>query len=248
MIPHYVDQGSPEWWALKLGVPSASNFHKIISPKKMEPSAQAGDYMLRLIAEKILKESTDDQLKIEWAERGKVEQPHAAQAFEFLTDLKLKPIGFITTDDGRLGCSPDYLIADHPQAVEIKCPAPWTHLGYLLNGLDDNYRPQVQGQLLIGGFDMVHFYSYHPQLPGRHIGTVVDRGFQPKLVAALYVFLERLDRAFERAVALGCRVVSTPAARPLERAYPDTGDHEPPLQLEVPDAGGRDNVTILDAG
>ena len=62
--------------------------------------------------------------------------------------------GAVPSDDGRIGCSPDRTVMEKGgrySLVEIKCPAPWTHIGYLLDGPGADYRQQVQGQLLVTG-------------------------------------------------------------------------------------------------
>lgn len=244
---HLVDQGSAEWYAVRLGIPTASNFHKIVTPAKGELSTAKTmwDYMHRLIAERLLKDSMDSQLKVEWIEHGKAEEPHAAQHFEFTNSVHLEPVGFVTNDEGRLGCSPDALIRGSREAVEIKCPAPWTQIGYLLDGPGADYQPQVQGQIWVGQFECVHFYSYHPRMPAQHIPTLPNPNYLPKLSSALSYFVDELDRRTERARALGAYVVTERVTRPLDQAYGDQAaqEAEPPIQVVVPDGG-----SILDAG
>ena len=45
------DQGTPEWWAARCGIPTASQFSKIITPVKGEPSTSWLDYACQLIAD-----------------------------------------------------------------------------------------------------------------------------------------------------------------------------------------------------
>lgn len=201
---HFVDQGTEEWRALRIGVPTASNFHKIITPKTGKPSTQARGYMYQLIAEKLLNEQMEDGAnRVEWVERGKIEQPNAERQLQFTHNLELEPVGFVTTDDGRLGCSPDALVVGKSEGVEIKCPLPPTQIGYLLDGLGDDYRPQVQGQILVAEFDHVHFYSWHPRMPPVYLRTVRDDRYIQILEPLLHKFLDELDTETERARSLG---------------------------------------------
>ena len=200
---HRVDQGTAEWHALRIGVPTTSNFHKIITPGGKE-SAQARGYMYRLIAETLLNEPMDDGLgHLEWVERGKIEEPNAAAQLEFAHNLQLEPVGFVTTDDGRMGCTPDRLVVGKPEAVEIKCPSPPTQIGYLLDGPGNDYRPQVQGQLLIGGFERVHFYSWHPRMPPVYVITERDEKYIKLMTELLEPFLDKLERETERVRRMG---------------------------------------------
>src|SRR5215467_3668377 len=217
---HRVDQGSADWYKLRLGVPTASMFHKIITPGG-KASTQARAYMYRLIAERLLRDTMDAMPYVEWAEHGKVMQPAAEKQFELVNEVKLDPVGFVTSNNGRLGCSPDALIFGNgePHLVEIKCPAPWTQIGYLLDGPGTDYKPQVQGQLYVSEFPVAHFYSYHPQMPACHIQTTPDQPFRKTLADLLERFCDELDRDTERARALGAYVVITTFETPLEKGY-----------------------------
>ena len=169
---HYMEQYSAEWRERHLGIPTSSQFHRIVTPKG-EPSKQAVDYMYELIAAKLLQEEMN---KVSGAaifamERGRRLEAEAAEDFRERYNLPIETVGFITNDEETMGCSPDRLIQGRNECLEIKCPLPWTHIGYLLDGPGADYRQQVQGQLMIGEFDCCHFYSYHPQMPPfLHIG------------------------------------------------------------------------------
>ena len=60
MIRLDVEQGYAEWVAARLGIPTASCFDKIITPKTMKPSASADKYAWELIAERVLGRPVDD--------------------------------------------------------------------------------------------------------------------------------------------------------------------------------------------
>jgi len=230
-----IEHGSAEWYAKRIGIPTASNFDKIITPKTAEPSKSAPKYMYRLIAERLLNEPTDDELGyVQWVDHGKGQEPNAVAQFQFnIATRPLEPGGFITTDDGRLGCSPDRLFPGHKEAVEVKCPAPWTQIGYLLDGPDEAYRPQVQGQMLVGEFDAVHFYSWHPRMPAFHKITLPDAGYLAKMRDILSTFCDVLDQYTERARALGAYAVVRRVETPGEIAYQDPGDEQ--LKIILPE-------------
>ena len=230
-----VDQGSGAWYQARIGIPTASNFHKIVTPKG-EPSRQAVKYLYRLIAERLLNESMDDEIGfVRWVARGKELEPNAVAHFQFVNEVELQPGGFVTTDDGRIGCSPDRLFKGHIEAVEFKAPAPFTQIGYLLDGPGDDYVQQVQGQILVGGFEAVHFYSWHPQCPPFHRITLPDRAWQATLRAALGAFCDQLDAMTERARALGVYAVAQRVETPGEVAYSQPEDQQ--IKLINPEEG-----------
>lgn len=233
-----IEAGSNRWYEARLGIPTSSQFAKIITPLG-KPSTQARTYMYRLIAERLLKETQDDQLGyVQWVDHGKGQEGNAAAMFEFTHERQLRPGGFVTTDDGRIGCSPDRLVGKN-EAVEIKAPAPWTQIGYLLDGPGDNYRPQVQGQLFVGEFDCVHFYSYHPQMPPFEQITLPDLAFLGMLRSALSAFCDTLDVMTERARSLGAYAVARRIDTPADVAY--QADEDAALKIVVP--GDRDDGT-----
>lgn len=228
-----VQQGSQAWYEARIGIPTSSQFHKIITPSG-KPSSQATAYMYRLIAEVLLHETMDDYLgHVQWVERGKLLEGDAVAQFEFTHNVVLEPGGFVTTDNGRLGCSPDRIVAGRHEVVEVKCPAPWTHLEYLIEGPGKDYRPQVQGQLLITDYDAVHFYSYHPRCPPAEYVTHRDVPFIRTMVQLLNDFLEQLDERLERCRSLGAYVASQSLVTPLQAAFPDPGPDA--LQIILPD-------------
>jgi hypothetical protein len=54
-------------------------------------------------------------------ERGARMEEEAVAAFEFDRGIDTEVVGFVTTDDGLAGCSPDRF-AGSDEVVEIKCP------------------------------------------------------------------------------------------------------------------------------
>lgn len=205
---HHVEQRTDAWFRLRMGIPCTSGFKNLITPKgKPTKNERRTKYMNRLICERLLQYSMDDKFENYWTERGRDLEHPAAEAFAEFTGYQLLDGCFLTDDKQRIGCSPDRIIGDSYKdarmALEIKCPSPWEHLGYLLQGLDDDYKSQVQGQLLVGEFDMMHFWSWHPQMPPYHIVTVRDDDYIEVLARELLIFCKTLDDETERARAVG---------------------------------------------
>ena len=110
----------------------------------------------------------------------------------------MQPGAFVTTDDDRFGCSPDRVLVrgNKREAVEIKCPvSPAVHIQYMCEKGPDKYKPQVQGQLLIGEYAAVHFWSWHPKLPPVYVYTTRDEAYIRKLSNLLKLFNEEVDAA-----------------------------------------------------
>lgn len=190
MIIHDVEQGSPEWLALRAGIPTASRFDEILTPTG-KPSTQAEKYMLELLAEWLSGEPAETYQN-DWMKRGTELEPEARNYYAFTTDAEIRQVGFITRDDGLVGASPDALVNDDGLS-EIKCPAPHTHVAYLLGEkLATKYIPQVQGQLWIAERDWCDWISYHPKMQPCIVRTHRDELFITSLRVALDAFVGRM--------------------------------------------------------
>ena len=187
---HNVRQGSDEWEALRRGKPTASQFDKIITPLG-KASAQWEVYANKCIAELILKRRIDDAMASSGAmERGHYLEDEAMRYYEAQTGFDTKLVGFVTTDDGRVGCSPDRLVGDDG-LLELKCPLPHTQIGYLLKGgIEDKYKPQLQGQLFVTGRQWVDILAYDPDFPD-HVIMRVER--EAAYLACLETLLQRFN-------------------------------------------------------
>lgn len=170
MIHYRVEQRSAVWFYLKLGKPSASEFHRIVTPTGKN-STQAEDYSHRLLAELMLGRPLNEDVQTDWMARGTELEDGAVEAYEFQTGLTTSLGGFCTDDEGQYGCSPDRLVGDDG-VLEMKCPAPNTQVRYLDDpgSLMQEKKPQVQGLLLVTGRAWCDLVSFHPELP-----TVIRR-------------------------------------------------------------------------
>lgn len=210
------DQGSVEWYRARIGIPTASEFHQIVTPAKGLLSKSSRKYAYRLIAERLLNRPMESVGGQQWMERGKELEPKAAAQYQFVHDVELARVGFITTDDGMIGASPDRIVKGAAAGVEIKVPSPAVHIGYMLDGPGDDYRPQVQGQNWVCEFDYVDFYSYSDVMPARVIRTGRDEPYIALLRDALEQFNIQLLVMLQKAREMGVFQAYQEAATPLD--------------------------------
>lgn len=187
MIELDLIQGSDAWHKARAGIPTASQFAKVITAKTLKLSSQADAYENRLVAERVSGHPCDDFGGTYWIERGKELEGDAVQLFGMLTGREVRHAGLILCDDKSFGGSPDGLIVGHKRGLELKCPKPETHVGYLLNptGAYEDYKPQVQGNLFISGFDAWDVVSYHPDFRLSIYTAEPDKEYQAALADAL---------------------------------------------------------------
>jgi len=201
MIRYDVKQGSQEWLDLRLGIPTASQFHRIITAKTLKPSAAAQEYIHELIAEWALGEPLDEDAN-SFMLRGSTLEQEAVDWYEFTTDRTIDRVGFCTTDDGRVGCSPDGLVGNSG-GLEIKCPGVKNHIGYLVGSPAEKYKAQIQGGLWVCEREWWEIISYNPELPQRLVRVERDEKFITALAERMEGLLERLEAAKEEMRKLG---------------------------------------------
>ncbi len=203
MKVHDVQQGTAEWLELRLGIPTASEFDAIISPLwKVREGEGPKTYLYRKIVEKVCRHIDEDQGSSFAMEQGSIIEHEAVPWFEFQYDTQIQRVGFCTTDDGRIGCSPDGLIGEDG-GLEIKCPLPHTHLKYLMAGtLPADYAAQVHGSMLVTGRPWWKFCSYNRKFPALVLHVERDEAIQAALKTALDGFLANFDAQLERLAKL----------------------------------------------
>lgn len=158
-------QGSPEWFAIRLGKATASRIADATARTKTGWGASRANYMAELIAERLtgVPAASFTNAAMQW---GTDQEPEARSNYEFMTDSEVVPIGFVVHPSiAMAGASPDGLVGDMG-LVEFKCPNTATHLDTLLgDSMDGKYIKQVQWQMACTGRQWCDFVSYDPRLP-----------------------------------------------------------------------------------
>lgn len=200
---HPAKQGTQEWLDARLGIPTASCFEKIISPKKLEPSTQSTRYRNQLVAERILRLPVVDADSA-WMQRGSDLEREACNWYAFDRGVEPEECGLALTDDGRIGASPDRLVGTDG-LLEVKCRSAAFHVGYLLDGVDAEHRLQVQGQLWVTRRSWLDFLSYCPGFPPVLVRMMPQKDVQEALGLVLPTFASAVDEAAARIVELMSR-------------------------------------------
>ena len=197
MIHHACKQGTTEWLALRAGIPTAGSFDRILTPSGKR-STQQEKYLHQLLAERIMGRPVLQHVSY-WMGRGLATEAEAVAYYEGIRDTDTEVAGFCTSDDGRIGASPDRFVGTDG-LLEIKCPAEHTHVGYLVtNAVDSVYYAQVQGQLWVTDRMWSDIMSYHPEMPPALIRVPRDDEYIDTLAKAVRAFSERLEEATEDA-------------------------------------------------
>ncbi len=158
-------QGSPEWFAARLGRVTASRVADVVAKTKTGFGASRANYAAELIAERLTQTSAPSFSNAAM-QHGTETEPLARSAYEFHTGLAVAEIGFAPHPSIVMsGASPDGLVGDDG-LVEIKCPNTATHLETLLgSAIPGKYIIQMQWQMACTGRAWTDWASFDPRLP-----------------------------------------------------------------------------------
>lgn len=202
MIVHSVQQQSVDWFNMRAGIPTASEFDNLVTG---DFKIRTGEMPKTYLAQKVAQWWIGGPLPQFTAfnmEQGNILEEYALPWYELTYDQPINRVGFITTDDGRIGCSPDGLLGEH-SGIEIKCPAIHTHVSYLLAGvLPKDYAAQVHGSMFVTGRPTWKFLSYSRRFPKLLLTVEADAGIQGSLQDALDNFLDRFEAAKKQMIEI----------------------------------------------
>lgn len=185
-----VEQGTPEWFAARLGNVTASRVADVIAKTKSGYSASRDNYMAQLICERMTNTVAESYTNaaMQW---GTETEPLARAAYESIADVLVDEVGYVQHPSiERAGASPDGLIGLFG-LLEIKCPNTATHIDTLITKqVPTKYITQMQWQMLCTGRAWCDFVSFDPRLPN-----------------GLQVFVKRVEFDTEYAATLEIEVV-----------------------------------------
>lgn len=160
-----MEQGSPEWFAARLGKVTASRVADVIAKNKDgKYAASRHAYMAELICERLTGKPfdsfTNDDMR-----RGTELEPIARAMYEIHKDVSVSQVGFVEHPTLEMaGASPDGLVGDG--LIEIKAPRPHVHLEYLEGQKPPaKYLPQMAWQCICTQRGWVDFVSYCDSMP-----------------------------------------------------------------------------------
>lgn len=203
---HDVEQNTEAWDDLKLGVPSASNMHRLITRVKRQPSAQRYLWAYELAGQKLAGERLERSGAGAAAERGHLLEPAARDAYAEMANLPVTNGGWVTRDlgDDCVGASPDGIVGS-TGLVEIKCLTYPKHL-QTVDLFNQSGEPpsefwiQIQGQLYVTGREWCDLWLYHPHpnIPNLRVHVPQDEEFLEALEPELLWVLVERDAIVER--------------------------------------------------
>lgn len=162
MIIHQIEQGSPEWFMLRMGKVTGSRLKEVFASNNLA-------LMDELIAEQLTEMWDESDYVSDAMQRGIDLEPEALRLYEQINKVELIRGGFIQCEKfPLLGYSPDGRVGLEG-GVEVKCPSSKNHIKYLRQGkLPNDYKWQVIASFIINpDCQWYDFMSYDPRVQQR---------------------------------------------------------------------------------
>ena len=197
-----VQQGTPEWFQMRLGKVTASRVADILAKTKTGPSASRQNYLIELALQRttgIIQESYTNAA-MEW---GTQTEPQARVAYEVNTNNFVDQVAFIDHPNiAWFGCSPDGLVSDRG-LVEIKCMQPKGHWEVIkTKEIPKNYWIQQQAQLSCTNREWNDYVGFNPIFPDKSQlfikRTYRDEVFITEMELEIKKFLEEVEQETKR--------------------------------------------------
>lgn len=161
-----VIQGSPEWFAQRIGKVTASRLADVMAKGKGgAEAATRATYRAELVAERLTGKSAEGftNAAMKW---GTECEPLARAAYEAEYGLLVTETGMVQHPRiSMAGASPDGFVSIDG-LIEIKCPETKSHIDTILSGeAPSKYIPQMQWQMACTGRAWCDFVSFDPRMP-----------------------------------------------------------------------------------
>lgn len=202
-----IEQGSEAWYALRLGIPTASHFSDCVAVQRDPEKPGVRDKYMRKLAGERITGLRREEFKNAAMERGNAMEPSLRATYELISGNKTRQIGFVThaRPYGIIGASPDSLVGDDG-IVEFKSMEPAGLIEVLeKDRIPPEHVPQCQGGMLVTGriwCDLAIGYEGMPMFRRR---IARDNDYLNRLEVGLDVFIKALAARVERIKAYGQR-------------------------------------------
>jgi len=196
-----IEQGSPEWMALRIGKIGGSRVADVLTEGRSgAESLTRRKYKNELIRERLTGRKLDTY-KTPAMQRGIDLEPMARAWYEVKYNTFVDQVAIVLHPSINGGqCSPDGIVEATNSLIEIKIPNPENHLDNILTGGKqlEQYYDQVQWQLAcMPEKEFCDLVSYDPEMPDHLQGFVKriyrDDKYIQAMQNAVIAFLSEIE-------------------------------------------------------
>ena len=197
-----IEQGTPEWLAMRLGIVTCSELEALLVNGKGEAGfgVAAFTYMDQLIGERITGEAAELPFQTKATIRGHELEGVARGLYEAREEVTTQSVGIILNHG--IGYSPDALVGVNG-LTEIKTKLPKFQVGVILaDEVPKDHVAQCQGGLWVSEREWIDFISYWPGMPLFVKRAYRDEAYIRKLAERVKTFHELLDERMNRVLGV----------------------------------------------
>ena len=197
-----IEQGTPEWLAMRLGIVTCSELDALLVAGKGEAGfgVAAFTYMDQLIGERITGEAAELPFQTKATIRGHELEGVARGLYEAREEVSTQSVGIILNHG--IGYSPDALVGSDG-LTEIKTKLPKFQVGVILSGeIPKEHVAQCQGGLWVSEREWIDFISYWPGMPMFVKRAYRDEAMIRKIAERVKTFHELLEDRMHRVLGI----------------------------------------------
>ena len=197
MIEVHCAQNSPEWFAHRRGVPSASQSHRIVKGDGTPATAKVrGEYIDQLLGERFSPPKKDGGYQSGAMKDGHAFEPQARAFAGVHFGVEFRTAGFVFGNEGRrFGCSPDGLAVGGGSGLEIKTLEPKQLLHVARTRSIADYVGQIQFCIYCVEVWRWYFIAFSPCPDSPRVPLLVEADSKAQAAYVKYVpdFCDELD-------------------------------------------------------
>ena len=197
-----IEQGTPEWLAMRLGIVTCSELDALLVAGKGEAGfgVAAFTYMDQLIGERITGEAAELPFQTKATIRGHELEGVARGLYEAREEVSTQSVGIILNHG--IGYSPDALVGSDG-LTEIKTKLPKFQVGVILaDEVPKEHVAQCQGGLWVSEREWIDFISYWPGMPMFVKRAYRDEVLIRKIAERVKTFHELLEERMHRVLGI----------------------------------------------
>jgi hypothetical protein len=191
-----VEQGTPEWFECRRGIPTASMFATVMASGRSGGESKTRAKYLRQLAGEIITGEIMETYSNAHMDRGKEMEAEARRHYAFMTDTDPQLVGFVR--NGGKGCSPDSLVGDKGM-LEIKSKLPDLLIECIeRDDFPPEHKAQCQGNLWVAEREWIDITVYWRKMPQFTKRAYRDEVYIATMAKAVKAFNEELGELVER--------------------------------------------------
>lgn len=195
------EQNTPEWFAARAGIPTASEFHTVMASGRGGGESKTRKTYLYKLAGEVITAKTVEGYTNAHMDRGHEMEADARQMYSFICDADIESVGFVR--NGDKGASPDGLIGDRGM-FEAKSKLPYLLIECLMrDDFPPEHKAQCQGALWVAEREWIDIVVYWPDLPLFVKRAYRDEAYIASIATAVKQFNEELAEIVEKVRGYG---------------------------------------------